>query len=217
MHMCILYVCLSTYNLRLVYSLKYSVIHGHPCIQLFFHLLWFVCLRLITDMTHLMYTLQKCCFCGNHPHCISLLAWNAESSVQGTLQYFFFLFCAGSRKRHSCGPVGQSHYRPCHLFEGFGAVASKRYQLIRLDSLRSCAGMWKEPNSCEHHKFMRTLWPALKLRITSGTSQQHAKCGCCKWEVAAVENSGDTLWRHVVETRCGDTLCHHFYPVDWCR
>ena len=39
---------------------------------------------------------------------------------------FFFLFCAGSRKRHSCGPVGQSHYRPCHLFEGFGAVASKR-------------------------------------------------------------------------------------------
>ena len=135
----------------------------------------------------------------------------------GHTSIFFFLFCAGSRKRHSCGPVGQSHYRPCHLFEGFGAVASKRYQLIRLDSLRSCAGMWKEPNSCEHHKFMRTLWPALKLRITSGTSQQHAKCGCCKWEVAAVENSGDTLWRHVVETRCGDTLCHHFYPVDWCR
>ena len=204
MHMCILYVCLSTYNLRLVYSLKYSVIHGHPCIQLFFHLLWFMCLRLITDMTHLMYTLQKCCFCGHHPHCISLLAWNAESSVQSTLQYFSFFFVQALESDIVVALLGRAIIGPVISLRGLGRLHPKetRYQLIRLDSLRSCAGMWKEPNSCEHHKFMRTLWPALKLRITSGTSQQHAKCGCCKWEVAAVENSGDTLWRHVVETRC---------------
>lgn len=158
MHMCILYMCLSTYNLRLVYSLKYSVVHGHPCIQLFFHLLWFVCLRLITDMTHLMYTLQKCCFCGNHPHCISLLAWNAESSVQSTLQYFSFFFVQALESDIVVALLGRAIIGPVISLRGLGRLHPKetRYQLIRLDSLRSCAGMWKEPNSCELSD--RLLW-----------------------------------------------------------
>ena len=75
-----------------------------------------------------------------------------------------------------------------------------RYRLSRLDCLHNCTGMWKELNSREQRKCMRTLWQlALSLRITPGTSQQHAKCGCCKWEVAAVETPCAIIFSSILQ------------------